>query len=140
MVCLALSLMFGGTQTLGSTEGDSASASKPSSLVVLWTSGDPDVAHRVALMYTHAAKTAGWFEEVRLIVWGPSQRILVGDKDLKAKLAAMRKDGVVVEACIACAESYGIVEDLRQLDLPVKPMGQPLTSYLKDPKYTVITF
>jgi hypothetical protein len=64
----------------------------------------------------------------------------VGDKDLKAKLAAMRKDGVVVEACIACAESYGIVEDLRQLELPVKPMGQPLTSYLKDPKYTVITF
>jgi len=140
MVCLALSLMLGGTQTLGSTEGDSASASKPSSLVVLWTSGDPDVAHRVALMYTHAAKTAGWFEEVRLIVWGPSQRILVGDKDLKAKLAAMRKDGVVVEACIACAESYGIVEDLRQLELPVKPMGPPLTAYLKDPKYTVITF
>ena len=31
-------------------------------LAVLWTSGDPDVAERVALMYTHVAKTAEWFD------------------------------------------------------------------------------
>ena len=37
-------------------------------LVVLWTSGDPDVAHRVCLMYAHAAKKNGWFDEVTLII------------------------------------------------------------------------
>ena len=31
-------------------------------LVVLWTSDDPYVAERVALMYTHAAKTQGWLK------------------------------------------------------------------------------
>lgn len=139
-IWVALVLTFGGSQTLFASETKPPSAPEPSSLVVLWTSGDPDVAHRVALMYTHAAKASGWFDEVRLIVWGPSQRILVGDKDLKAKLAEMRKDGIIIEACIACARSFGVVEDLRQLDLPVKPMGQPLTSYLKDPTYAVITF
>ena len=40
-----------------------------SKLAVLWTSGDPDVAHRVAFMYTHTAKIVGWFDEVTLIVW-----------------------------------------------------------------------
>lgn len=121
-------------------EGNSPLVTEPNSLVVVWTSGDPDVAHRVALMYTHAAKTNGWFDEVRLIVWGPSQRILVGDKDLQAKIAKMQEDGVIVEACIACAQSFGIVEELRGLNLPVRGMGEPLTNYLKGPEYSVITF
>lgn len=33
-------------------------------LVVVWTSDDPYVAERVALMYTHAAKTNGWFNRL----------------------------------------------------------------------------
>jgi hypothetical protein len=91
-------------------------------------------------MYTHAAKTNSWFNEVHLIVWGPSQRILIGDKDLQDKIAKMQEDGVIVEACIACAQSFGIVEELRGLNLPVRGMGGPLSSYLKNPEYTVITF
>ena len=47
----------------------------PDKLVVLWTSDDPYVADRVALMYTHAAKKAGWFSEVTLIIWGPSAKL-----------------------------------------------------------------
>ena len=37
-------------------------------LAVLWTSGDPFVAHKVCFMYTHNAKKAGWWGEVQLIV------------------------------------------------------------------------
>ena len=111
----------------------------PSRLAVLWTSGDPDVAHRVAFMYAHTAKKAGWFDEVTLIVWGPSQRILLGDKDLQAKVKAMQDDGILVEACIACAMSFGIVEELKALGLPVRGMGAPLTNYLKN-GWKVLTF
>lgn len=114
--------------------------SKPTRLALVWTSGDPDVAHRMALMYSHAAKRAGWYDEVTLIVWGPSQRLLVGDKDLQAKVEAMRKDGVIVRACIACANSYGIADDLRALGLPVEPMGQPLSEMLQSDGWDVLTF
>jgi hypothetical protein len=110
-----------------------------SKLAVLWTSGDPDVAHRVAFMYTHNAKKVGWFDEVTLIVWGPSQRILVGDKDLQAKVKAMQDDGILVEACIACAMSFGLVEELKALGIPVRGMGMPLTEYLKS-DWKVLTF
>lgn len=108
-------------------------------LVVLWTSDDPYVAERVALMYTHAAKTASWFKDVTLIIWGPSAKLISENKKLQEKLDKMKQDGVVIEACIACANSYGVAEDLRKLGYDVKGMGKPLTDYLKsDAK--VLTF
>ena len=113
--------------------------SAESRLAVVWTSADPDVAHRVCLMYTHAARKANWFNEVRLIVWGPSARLLAADKDLQAKVKDMMEDGVIVQACIVCADSYGVTQTLRGLGIEVKGMGQPLTRMLKD-GYKVLTF
>jgi hypothetical protein len=110
-----------------------------SRLAVLWTSADADVAHRAAFMYAHNAKRAGWFDEVKLIVWGPSQRVLVDNKDLQTELKQMEDDGVVVEACIACAMSYGIVDQLKALGITVQGMGVPLSNYLKD-GWKVVTF
>ena len=110
-----------------------------SKLAVLWTSGDPDVANRVAFMYTHTAKKAGWFDEVTLIIWGPSQKLLLEKKELQAKVKAMQDDGIIVEACIACAVSYNIVDDIKALGITVKGMGIPLTEYLKS-DWKVLTF
>jgi hypothetical protein len=64
----------------------------------------------------------------------------VGDKDLQAKITQMRNDGVIVRACIACANSYGIVEDLRALGLPVEPMGKPLADMMQSDEWDVLTF
>ena len=100
-------------------------------LVILWTSDDPYVAERVALMYTHAAKTSGWFSNVTLIIWGPSAKLTSENIKIQEKLAAMQKDGVVIEACIACANMYGIADNLKELGFDVKGMGRPLTEYLK---------
>src|SRR5512146_2329021 len=72
----------------------------PDKLVVVWTSDDPYVAERVALMYTHAAKTNNWFKDVVLIVWGPSAKLISENTKLQDKIKTMLKDGVVVEACI----------------------------------------
>ena len=51
-------------------------------LAVLWTSGDPDVAEKMGFMYTYNAKKQGWFDEVVLIVWGPSAKLLTENKML----------------------------------------------------------
>ena len=100
-------------------------------LVVIWTSDDPYVAERVALMYTHAAKINGWFKEVTLIVWGPSAKLISENIKLQQKVEEMKKDSIVVEACIACANLYGVTENLKKLGYVVKGMGKPLTDYLK---------
>lgn len=124
-------VLIGGTAQSYAGENDK--------LAVVWTSGDPDVAHRMVLMYTHAVKTSGWFDEVVLIVWGPSQRLYVGDMDVQKKVLEMKKDGVRVEACVVCSDSYGITDRLRETGLVVKPMGRPLSDMIKG-DWKVITF
>ncbi|PWD99140.1 DsrE family protein [Marinilabilia rubra] len=109
-------------------------------LVVLWTSGDPDVAERVCLMYTHAAKTQKWFDEVILVVWGPSAKLISENLKLRAKVKSMENDGVLLEACVACANSYGVAAELSKFGFDVKGMGKPLTDYLKSDDVKVLTF
>lgn len=108
-------------------------------LAVVWTSGDSEVAHKVCFMYTHAAKNAKWFDEVKLIIWGPSSRILAGDKELQAKVKSMMSNGVDVQACIVCADMYGVADDLRKMGIEVKGMGKPLSDLLKA-DWKVLTF
>ncbi len=111
----------------------------PSRLCVVWTSGDPGVAKNVCFMYTHNAKRRGWFAVDHLVVWGPSAKLLAEDKELQKEIKTMQKSGVVVEACVACAKNYGVVDALKKLDIDVKGMGQPLTERLKGP-WKVLTF
>jgi len=108
-------------------------------LVVIWTSGDPEVAFNVCLMYTHAAKKNNWFEGVILVVWGPSAKLLSENIKLQEKLKAMQNDGVETKACIVCANNYNVTDELKNLGLDVKGMGVPLTEYLKK-GYKVLTF
>lgn len=100
-------------------------------LVVLWTSDDPMLAERMVLMYTHAAKKQNWFSDVRLIIWGPSAKLISENQDLQRKLKSMQEDGILIEACVVCANMYGVTEKLRELGYEVKGMGSPLTRYLK---------
>ena len=112
---------------------------KKEKLAVLWVSGDPDVAEKSCLMYTHAAKRNGWFDEVVLIVWGSSSRLLAENEDLQEKVKAMIKDGVILEACISCSNMLGVTDELKALGIDVKGMGVPLSNYLKS-GYHVLTY
>jgi len=105
---------------------------KTSKLAVLWTSGDPDVAEKMAFMYTYNAKKQGWFDEVVLIVWGPSAKLLSENKMLQDYVKKMQEAGIKVEACMACARMYEVDGKLQDLGIDVKGMGVPLSNYLKD--------
>jgi len=100
-------------------------------LAVLWTSGDSNVAEKMVFMYTYNAKKQGWFDEVVLIIWGPSAKLLSENKMLQDYVKKMQKVGVKVEACVACARMYGVDRQLIEMGIDVKGMGVPLTNYLK---------
>jgi hypothetical protein len=101
-------------------------------LAVLWTSGDPEIAEKMGFMYTYNAKKQGWFDEVVLIIWGPSAKLLTENKMLQDYVKKMQEAGVIVEACAACANMYGVADDLAKMDIDVKGMGIPLSNYLKE--------
>lgn len=115
------------------TEGNS------DKLAVIWTSSDPEIADKVCFMYAQNAKKQGWFKEVVLIVWGPSVRLLAENDDLKADITKIMEMGITVEASLSCAQLYGVGPDLTDLDIDVKPIGVPLTGYIKE-GWNIITF
>ena len=49
-------------------------------MVIVWTSGDREVALKMVFMYTLNAKTRGWWEDITLVVWGPSAKLLTEDE------------------------------------------------------------
>lgn len=114
-------------------------ADKKSELVVVWTSGDRDVALKMVFMYTLNAKIKGWWDEVTLIIWGSSAKLLSTDSELKDYIKRMEEAGITLEACRACADMFGVADQLEKLGIEVKYMGEPLTAYLKGNK-KVITF
>jgi hypothetical protein len=129
LLLFVLVLATGTSRFLNAQETSTNTASD--TLVVLWSSGDPDVAEKACLMYAGAAKKYGWFKEVIIVVWGPSEKLLAENTILKNKVASLKKDGVVVEACVACSNMYGVTNDLKVCEVDVKGMGVPLTKYLK---------
>ncbi|MDP4159624.1 MAG: DsrE family protein [Bacillota bacterium] len=113
--------------------------SQPNKLVVVWTNGDREVAIRMAFMYTLNSKLKEWWNEVSLIVWGPSAKLLEEDTTLQEYIKKMKNAGVELLACKACSDSYGVSESLENMGIVVKYMGLGLTSYLKDDNTRVIT-
>ncbi|NOR14596.1 MAG: DsrE family protein [Candidatus Aminicenantes bacterium] len=111
----------------------------PSKLLVVWTSGDREVALKMVFMYTFNAKKRGWWEEIRFLIWGPSSKLLSEDKELQQEIKKMKEAGVELVACKACADLYGVSDKLESLGIEVKYMGIPLTEMLKS-DWTTITF
>lgn len=109
-------------------------------LAIVWTSGDRDVALKMVFMYTLNAKTRGWADQVELIVWGPSSKLLSHDIELQEQIAAMRDAGVVLRACKACSDSYGVSDKLQELGVEVKYMGVELTELIASTDWHTITF
>lgn len=135
---VAAILMFAANTVMNAQEN--APESKVTKLTVLWTSDDPMVAERVALMYTGVAKQYGLFEEVSVIIWGPSAKLVAENKDVQAKLKDMADKGVKLNACITCANMYGVADQLKALGINVDIMGAPLTNALKAEDTSVLTF
>ncbi|MBK5241037.1 DsrE family protein [Clostridium sp.] len=111
---------------------------KQDKLAVLWTSADREVALKMVFMYTYNAKLKGWWDDVTLIIWGPSSKLLGMDIELQDYVKKAQKIGIKFQACRACSDMYEVTEKLESLDIEVIYMGGPLTSYLKE-GFKVIT-
>ena len=99
--------------------------------LILWTSGDREVALKMVFMYVYNCKKRGWMDHVRLLVWGPSAKLLSVDSELQAKLAELESVGVELLACKGCSDSYGVSEKLEELGITVRYTGEELAEMQK---------
>ena len=101
-------------------------------LVIIWSSADPETAQHMAFMYAKNAMLQGWWQRVRLVVWGPSARTLRNESELQELLPELQEAGVELMACKACAEAFGAGDALKYMGLDVRYIGQDLTDMLKE--------
>ena len=108
-------------------------------LHLLWTTGEKEVAMKVIFPYLVNAKANGWWDEINLIIWGPSAKLAAGDKDIHRQLQDVMDSGITTEACQACTDAYRVTEKLLSLGITVRFMGGPFTEYLQS-EDQVVTF
>jgi hypothetical protein len=100
-------------------------------LNVLWTTSEKDVALRMIFIYLMDAKAMGWFDDINLVIWGPSAKLVAENKLIQRELDMIMQSGINVEACQGCTEAYGVTEQLVALGIRVRFYGEPLTEILK---------
>ena len=113
--------------------------SSPSRLLIVWTSGDKEVAMKMVHMYAFNAKKNKWWDTVRLLIWGPSQKLVAEDADIQEYIKKMKDIGIELYACKGCADLYGIADKVAAQGVTVKYTGMDLTEWIKA-GWTTITF
>ncbi len=114
-----------------SNSNNSAMLTEDEKLVILWTSGDRDVALKMVFMYTYNAKKNDWWKDITLVVWGPSAKLLTEDKELQEYMQRIMEVGVEVRACKGCADQYGVSGKLEELGITVLYIGKEFTDYIQ---------
>ena len=101
-------------------------------LYILWTNDNVITAEKMVFMYAINAMRYGWWENVTLIVWGATAKLVAENERIQALIAEAREKGVYVTACKACADQLGVSETLETLGIDVEYLGIPLTNVLKN--------
>ncbi|MCL2549250.1 MAG: hypothetical protein FWE76_08810, partial [Symbiobacteriaceae bacterium] len=73
------------------------------SLLIIWSSGEIEVAQRMVFMYSRNSMLHSWWKQVQLCVWGASAKLLSENEQLQYQVRELQQVGVEVTACIACA-------------------------------------
>ena len=123
--------------TAQSEAGTASPTPDDEKLVILWTSGDRDVALKMVFMYAYNAPKYEWWKDVTLIVWGPSAKLLSEDEELQEYVRNMAGEGIHLKACKACADMYAVSDKLTELGVEVKYMGGELTEYIKGKQHVL---
>jgi hypothetical protein len=100
-------------------------------LNILWTTDNRDTVFNMLTMYAINSKKRGWWDEVNVIIWGASVKLVGTDPQVQTEVMEMLNNGLTVEACKDCCDNFGMTENIQKLGVNVRYMGQPLTEYLK---------
>lgn len=104
--------------------------SEKTHLYILWTNDNLITAEKMVFMYSVNSLIHGWWEEVTLIIWGATTKLVNENTDIQEMIKKALDAGVHVTACKACADQLGATETLEKLNIEVKYWGVPLTEIL----------
>ncbi len=99
-------------------------------MVILGTS-EKGKAEAGAMFAVNALKNK-WLEDVRLILFGPAEQLVLADEDLQELTREYQRQGGVVVACRFLAAREGITPELSALNFEVEYVGPLIAELIKD--------
>lgn len=83
------------------------------------------------MMYATNSMLNHWWDEVTVIIWGATAKLVAENKSIQGKIEVARQAGVHFSACKACADQLGVTDLLSSLGIEVVYWGEGLTEILK---------
>jgi hypothetical protein len=99
---------------------------------VILSSGDREVALEVGLVYPLNAVKNRWMDGVKLIIFGPSEKIAAYDTEVRGRIEELQEAGIDVMACKWCADRMKITTALEDAGVEVVYVGPIISQMLKD--------
>lgn len=103
-----------------------------SKLYILWTNADIITADKMVMMYATNSILNQWWDEVTVIIWGSTTKLMAENELLQTKFKIAQHAGVHFSACKACADQLGVADQLEELGIEVMYWGEGLTDILKN--------
>ncbi|MFW9832308.1 MAG: hypothetical protein ACFFD8_11095 [Candidatus Thorarchaeota archaeon] len=101
-----------------------------SKVVVIITSSDKEVV-QTALMYAKNTLKYGWLEDVKTILFGPSEQLVANDPELASEVRELCASGEGL-ACKFISDNAGTSKSLAQLGLKIEYVGNIIANLIKD--------
>ena len=101
-------------------------------LYILWTNDNFITSEKMVFMYALNAKRNGWWENVTLVVWGATAKLVAENERIQELFAEAQENQIYVTACKACADQLGVSEVLETHGIDVQYLGTALTNMLKN--------
>ncbi len=106
---------------------------------VILSSGDREVALEAGLVYPLNAAKHKWVDEVKVIIYGPSEIVAAYDLEVRERLKELRDIDIEIIACKWCADRMNITGKFEELGIKVDYVGPIISQLLKD-GWAALTF
>lgn len=106
-------------------------------LNILWTNDNVLTAEHMLFMYSYNAKKREWWDEINIIVWGATAKLVAENEKIQELVKQSQSEGVTFQACKACAQEFDAVEKLEDIGMEVIFMGTPLTDIIKGNEHLI---
>jgi len=101
------------------------------SVFVILSSQDREVLLEVGITYPFNAAAHGWMDEVKIILFGPSEKLAATDPEIQDRLQEAIASGIPVMACKWCADRMEVTPALEALGIEVLYVGTVISDLLK---------
>jgi hypothetical protein len=99
---------------------------------VIITDNDREQALEVGLIYPMNCAKNKWLEDVKVIFFGPSEKLAAFDIQVQEKIKEIKGYSIEVLACKWCSDRMGITSQLEAQGITVVYVGPIISQLIKD--------